>query len=147
VNGEVAGSEGELDTTAFSPGDVVELRARLETEDGVTRPVTGKPVALARGEVPEILSEPHAGVENGLFRYQLRARSNAEGAKLSYELLKGPDGMTVDAKSGVVLWRPTTEQRGRFDVEVAVKDQWGSGVAQFFALQADAPGQPPAASR
>ncbi|MBK7950151.1 MAG: hypothetical protein IPK00_15680 [Deltaproteobacteria bacterium] len=69
------------------------------------------------------------------------------GAKLRFELLKGPQGMRVDPATGVVEWRPGTSQRGRFDVEVGVLDQWGSGVAQSFAIHADPRVAPPASAR
>ena len=62
------------------------------------------------------------------------------------ELVKGPEGMTVDAESGLVHWRPKSEQRGRFEVEVAAVDQWGSGVAQRFAIGADSGAAPAAAA-
>lgn len=146
VNGKAVGSGRELDTTRFSPGDVVVLRVHLEAGGKRSREVSSRPVRLARADAPEILSKPTASLENGLFRYSLKARSKVAGAQLSYELLKGPEGMKVDEKSGVVSWRPAEGQQGRFEVEVAVKDQWGTGVAQSFALQAEA-SQPPAAAR
>jgi hypothetical protein len=82
-----------------------------------------------------------------VFRYALEAKSPNRGATLRYELLKGPVGMAVDSASGVLEWRPTATQRGRFEVEVGVTDQWGSGVAQHFAIHADARGAPPAAAQ
>lgn len=148
VNGEAVSSDEKLKTAAYSPGDVITLRARLD--DGNGRPsrfVTSRPIILARNDAPEILSQPLAGVEAGLFRYQVRAKSPSPDAQLSYELLNGPQGMTVDATSGLMEWRPSSSQRGRFEIEVAVKDQWGSGAAQSFAIEADAPVAPPASRR
>ena len=81
-----------------------------------------------------------------MFRYLVRATSTESGAKLKYKLLEGPDGMTVDAGSGVMSWRPSSEQRGAFSIEVAAKDQWGSGVAQSFEIRV-APPAPPASAR
>ena len=151
VGGETVGEGEELDTSAFAPGDVVELRARLEGEG--ERPIPAQPIVLERSAPPEIRSTPTAAIEGGRFHYAIEASSPARGAKLRYELLKGPQGMTVDASTGVVEWRPGASQRGRFDVEVAVMDQWGSGAAQRFGLHADgkpaspASPAPPAAPR
>lgn len=149
VDGKTVGDEEELDTTPFAPGDVVELRARLS--DVGDRPITAEPIVLEPSAAPEIRSTPTAGVQGGLFRYAIEASSPARGAILRYELLKGPDGMKVDPATGVLEWRPAASQRGGFDVEVAVLDQWGSGVAQRFGIQADAPSAsssaPPAAPR
>ncbi len=151
VGGKTVGTGEELDTSPFQPGDVVELRASpaggLEETAGRTRRVHAQPIVLEQSVAPEITSQPASGLEGGLFRYAVRASSAARGAQLRYELLKGPEGMNVDPATGVVEWRPTVEQRGRFEVEVAVMDQWGSGVAQSFAIGAETKGAPPAAAR
>lgn len=144
VGGQVVGEGEELETASFAPGDVVELRARLSGGGG--RPIPAEPMVLERSAPPEIRSTPTAAIEGGLFRYAIDASSPARGAKLRFELLKGPQGMRVDPATGVVEWRPETGQRGRFDVEVGVLDQWGSGVAQSFAIQADPRVAPPASA-
>jgi len=150
VGGEPVGTEEELDTTPFQPWDVVELRARpagdLAQASRQSRPILAEPIVLERGAPPEITSQPASGIEGGQFRYAVQASSAARGAKLRYELVKGPEGMTVDAESGLVHWRPKSEQRGRFEVEVAAVDQWGSGVAQRFAIGADSGAAPAAAA-
>lgn len=149
VGGEVVGTDETLDTTPFAPGDVVELRAMpggaLAEGAGRGGRVHAEPIVLEPSLAPEITSQPASGLEGGLFRYAVKAASAARGAQLRYELLKGPEGMTVDAASGVVQWRPKAEQRGDFEVEVAVMDQWGSGVAQRFTLGAESKGSPPPA--
>lgn len=147
VNGKVVGSAEELETAGFQPGDVVVLRARLHKDDGGGRFIASPAVVLSRGGAPEISSRPLAGIEGGMFRYQIRASSDEPDAELTYALLSGPEGMSVDEKSGFVTWRPSSEQRGRFDVEVSATDQWGSGTAQSFAIVADAPGSSPASAR
>ncbi len=147
VDGEVVGQEDELDTTSLSPGNVVVLEARLAFDDHSTRPVRSSPVVLSQGEAPRILSTPEAGIEGGVFRYQVRATSPEPGARIEYELLEGPDGMTVDAANGLVTWRPKEEQRGAYKIEVAARDQWGAANAQSFRIQVDAPTAPPASAR
>lgn len=139
VNGEVVGTDDELLTARFVPGDIVILRARLANVARPGRPISSPPITLSRGEAPRISSKPLSGIEGGLFRYQIRAASDESDAELTYALLSGPDGMRVDAKTGIVQWRPTTEQRGRFEIEVSATDQWGSGVGQSFAIDAAAP--------
>ncbi|MEZ4278228.1 MAG: hypothetical protein R3F21_01265 [Myxococcota bacterium] len=151
VDGEVVGTEAELETAPFQPGNVVELRAwpaDAQAESGRRgRPIHAEPIALQPSRPPEIVSEPSSGLEGGLFRYAVRASSPAPGATLRFEIRKGPEGMKVDPATGVVEWRPSPEQRGRFEVEVAVFDQWGSGVAQAFAIGAESSESPPAAPR
>lgn len=147
VDGQVVGSEEELDTSALSPGDAVVLRARLETDGRPSRPVSSRPVVLTRGDAPKIVSQPSGGIEDGVFRYRVRAESAEPGAKLRYSLLQAPDGMTIDAITGVVEWRPPSGERGVFPVDVAATDQWGTGAAQSFEIRLDPPKGSPAAPR
>ena len=146
VSDRVVGRDDEFDTSALLPGDVVTLHAQLEFSDSRTDLVRSQPIVIGRVVPPTIISKPEVGVEGGVFRYLVRATSTESGAKLKYKLLEGPDGMTVDAGSGVMSWRPSSEQRGAFSIEVAAKDQWGSGVAQSFEIRV-APPAPPASAR
>ncbi|MCR9097430.1 MAG: hypothetical protein NXI30_24700 [bacterium] len=144
VGNEVVGEDDELDTSDIAPGLPIVLSARLEFDDRVTRPVHSRPFTLSGGGSPRIASEPPSSLEGGLFRYQLRVADAA--ADVRYVLAEGPDGMTVDAQSGVVVWRPGRDQRGRFDIEVQALDRWGSGAAQTFSITVDDPA-PPASAR
>ena len=146
VSDRVVGRDDEFDTSALLPGDVVTLNAQLEFSDSRTDLARSQPIVIGRVVPPKIISKPEVGVEGGMFRYLVRATSTESGAKLKYELLEGPGGMTVDADSGVMSWRPSSEQRGAFSIEVAAKDQWGSGVAQSFEIRV-APPAPPASAR
>lgn len=148
VAGEIVGRDERLDTTSLAPGDSVTLCARLAFLDQrVTRSVTSRPLVLTRGGAPEIVSQPLAGLEGGAFSYQVRANSMAVGARLSYELLEGPEGMKVEPATGLVSWRPKEDQRGEFKVEVAARDQWGSGTAQWFKMRVDGSESMPASAR
>ncbi len=147
VAGKQVGEEDELDTAPFAAGDVVELRGFQGGESEGRRAIHAEPIVLEPSAPPEISSAPSSGIEGGLFRYAVAATSPVRGAELRFELLKGPEGMSVDATTGIVQWRPEASQRGRFEVEVAVKDQWGSGIAQGFSISADSGDAPPAAAQ
>ena len=142
----VVGRDDELDTTALLPGEVVTLQAMLDFPDSQTDWVRSQPIVIGRGVPPEIVSTPEVGLEGGIFRYVVRATSAEPGARLEYELLNGPAGMKVDPSSGVMSWRPSSDQRGAFPIEVVAKDQWGSGIAQAFEIRV-APPAPPASAR
>lgn len=147
VDGRFVSDEDELDTTPFAPGATVVLHAHLDVGDRATRSVRSSPVVLSQGEAPKIISQPEAGIEDGVFRYQVRATSPEPGARIEYELLEGPDGMSIDASSGLVSWHPQADQRGAFAIEVAARDQWGAANAQSFRIQVEAPSAPPASAR
>ncbi|MEM9176680.1 MAG: Ig domain-containing protein [Myxococcota bacterium] len=146
VGREVVGDDDELDTSDLAPGVPIVLSARLEFDDRTTDPVRSLPYVLSGAGAPRIESEPPTELTGGVFRYQIRVGDPAPGAGVRFVLAEGPDGMTVDASTGMVLWRPTGAQRGRFDIELQALDRWGSGAAQTFSIQVDDPA-PPASAR
>ena len=58
------------------------------------------------------------------YQYQVTA-TDPEGAALSYLLLVKPDGMTIDAGTGLVTWTPGSSQLGQNSVVVAAVDPLG----------------------
>ncbi len=146
VGNQVVGEDDELDTTDIAPGLPIVLSARLAFEDHTTRPVRSTPLTLSGDGAPRIASAPPNTLEGGVFRYQLRVSGASPEAGVRYVVAEGPEGMTVDAQSGLVVWRPAADQRGRFDVEVQALDRFGSGAAQTFSIDVDDPA-PPASAR
>jgi len=135
VNGESSGEDAdELSTEGLAVGDRIELVAFAVGTDGRSRTRKSAAVVVAPGAPPEIRSEPAVTWQDGEFQYRLEAVSPSAGAVLRYSLLEGPEGMTVDAETGLVRWRPTGEQRGSFVVDVKVEDPWGMGAAQRFEI-------------
>lgn len=146
VGNEVVGEDDELDTTDIAPGLPIVLSARLEFEDRTTRSVRSQPVTLSSDGAPRIASEPPTSLDSGVFRYPMRVSGASPEAGVRFVVAEGPDGMTVDARTGVVVWRPSSDQRGLFEIELQVLDRWGSGAAQRFSIEVDDPA-PPASAR
>ena len=107
-----------------------------------------KSVRLSRCTPPRILSKPGAPLSDGEFRYRVEAVDPDGDRMLRYELAEGPDGMTIDSRSGQLRWKPTREQIGNFSIAVVVDDLNGGKSRQRFDLSTAAPegGAPPPAS-
>ncbi len=80
---------------------------------------------------PVILSEPvtvaYVGEE---YHYQVVAH-DPDGDKLTYKLDHAPEGMTIDAESGLIKWTPAEE--GEYYVRVVVVDgNWGLDAQDFM---------------
>jgi len=54
---------------------------------------------------------------------------------LSYTLVSGPVGMTIDATSGAIQWTPTASQEGPQQVTVQVVDSGGLAALQSFSVE------------
>ena len=83
---------------------------------------------------PTITSIPltHADLQQP-YTYQISA-TDPEGEALSYQLLDGPTGVTVDAQTGLLSWG--TPIAGDHRIVVAAYDPAGLGAAQGYTLKA-----------
>lgn len=70
--------------------------------------------------------------------YQAKA-SDADGDALTFRLLTGPEGMTVDSNSGDVRWRPQPSDVGNQAVLLQVDDGHGDVARQSFTIATTAP--------
>jgi RHS repeat-associated protein len=83
---------------------------------------------------PVITSTPPGPASVGLpYRYAVRAQ-DADGDPITFLLTVAPDGMAIDATTGVLTWRPTAAQLGTNNVTVVVRDGLGGEATQSFAL-------------
>jgi len=89
--------------------------------DSATVSVTISPV----NDAPKITSRP---VETArvwaLYTCDVEAKDPDVRDSLTYSLLKCPEGMTIDATTGLLEWTPTSAQAGTYDVEVRVADDY-----------------------
>ena len=69
------------------------------------------------------------------FTYQIDAQ-DPDGGTLSYQLVRGPSGMTVDANTGQVHWNTTFTSA---DARIAITDGQGGRVVQGLWLQVETP--------
>jgi VCBS repeat-containing protein len=72
--------------------------------------ITSKPLETARVWAP--------------YTYDVEARDPDPRDSLVYSLTKYPEGMTIDATTGLIEWRPTSTQAGDCDVEIRVADSY-----------------------
>ncbi|MFO1501304.1 MAG: putative Ig domain-containing protein [Verrucomicrobiota bacterium] len=98
-------------------------------------PFTYKPTLLVPvNQAPFFVSVPLIeAAATALYAYAARA-SDPDGDALSYRLVKGPPGMTIDANSGLVQWNPTAQDIGAHSVSLSVSDGRGGSGAQSFTL-------------
>ncbi|MEQ8848076.1 putative Ig domain-containing protein [Botrimarina sp.] len=62
-----------------------------------------------------------------------------EGDLLGIELVAGPEGMTLDTQTGVILWRPEASELGSHQVEVRVTDGLLDATQSFDVVVSEAP--------
>lgn len=107
------------------------VTVRASDQGGYTQQSYVLPViqlADSTNQYPEITSTPvYVAAIGNTYQYQVLA-TDADGDALSYELVSGPTGMTMDS-DGLITWAPTNEQMPKQSVELKVSD------ALFYATQ------------
>lgn len=136
VNAETVAAE----TATLPAGSVVrgdEVTVSVAGNDGQE---TGQWLSSAPLRVgnaaPLITTEPvYTLNEGGLYTYDVAAIDPDGDEPLVYELIEGPDGMTVDPSTGVVSWRFQDGADGLFPVELSVTDPYAGRTLQRYALE------------
>jgi len=130
----VAASEkGLLNTAGLKKRDVIS--AMVTPFDGADR---GAPVFTSYLSIsnrnPDITSTPPAGLQNGVYLYQVAAMDK-DGDPVSYSLVAAPPGMTIDRATGEIKWSPPlSPDRQQMTVKVAAEDGDGGVSYQEFSL-------------
>jgi hypothetical protein len=91
-------------------------------------------VATTPNTAPTITSTPRTSVRlGGSYSYQVVA-TDPTGDPLTFSLPTAPAGMTIDAKTGLVSWKPTAAELGSNPVQVRVDDTRGGFAVQGFSI-------------
>jgi len=122
-------------TLAASDGSLVHTR-------NVTITVANHP----SNDAPQFTSQPPTGglVEKSYF-YDANA-FDPEGDTLRFELLSSPEGMTIDARSGIVDWKPNANQAGFHPIRLRVSDMRGGSATQSATIDVGLVNRPPVIS-
>lgn len=95
-------------------------------------------------DAPNIVSSaPISARVNEPYQYSVFAVDIDAGDTLSYSLIQGPAGMTVEAATGVINWTPGFTQQGDHLVQLRVTDLAGEFAEQAYTLTVDAVNNPP----
>lgn len=124
------GDEPVLDTTGFSPKDVVsvEVTSRDRTAKGKT--IKSEPLVLGNSP-PTITSTPSTPVGRERYDYVVKA-IDPEGDRIHYRLEIAPPGMTIEADTGRIAWQTAPELTGTYKVRVVAEDIQGGMAFQEF---------------
>lgn len=137
-NGEAIAeaTAAEYKVEGLRKGDLLQVTV-TPTDDEQEGQAVNSLAAVIQNRPPAITSFPPAGLDNGRFRYAVTAE-DPDGDKLTYALEQPPDGMTVDAATGVVEWDASAVAAGDFQVRLTVSDGEATSF-QVFRLQLTRP--------
>lgn len=117
--------------TDIGPGELATFDVEF---DAVAEPFD---LAFINANTNEILGSIPVTV-GGLYQYGIQA-VDPDNDPLSYELVSGPSGMSVDATSGILRWSPPSESASE-SVVVRVSDGRGGVDEQEFSIDVNPAG-------
>jgi hypothetical protein len=137
VNGKAATEPQEsntFDTKGLRKKDMVFAVVTSTDRQLEGKPVDSEIVVLANSG-PQITSTPPTDLADGVYLYQVAAK-DPDGDKLTYSLLKSPQGMTINPSTGLIRWEPPKEVQAKTDIpiNVSVDDGDGGKVSQEYSL-------------
>ncbi len=130
LNGKFAGKESFLEAD-FKRDDLITVDVTPFDRDD-----SGKGIRLSTriyNAVP-VVSETEPSFDGKHYKYQIDA-TDPDHDMLTYKLKKGPDGMNLDANTGLVTWEVKPEDEGRHEVEVSVVDGNGGEIIIPFTTR------------
>ncbi|MFM6643375.1 MAG: putative Ig domain-containing protein [Microcystis panniformis] len=82
---------------------------------------------------PQIISSPNTlTLINNTYSYEVRA-TDFDNDTLTYSLINPPEGMTINANTGLIAYTPT--KLGKQTIEIKVSDGFGGTNTQSYQLQ------------
>jgi hypothetical protein len=138
INGEAdpALTEATLPGSRFSKGDTVQVLIVPNDfyDDGPTYESYAMQVPNA---APSITSQPPQGITSLDYRYQVVV-GDPDDSQFTYRLDEAPDGMIIDAASGLIQWSLVDIAPGDYTIAIIVTDPEGAEGAQEYTLTLNA---------
>jgi hypothetical protein len=133
VNGnELPEDSPVLSGNRFKQGDTIMLTVIPYDRDGGGEPFYSKIMTIPKSP-PRITSSPPQNYAGGIYTYNVIAE-DPNGDPLLFSLATAPIGMTIDSKTGIIIWQVNEGNVGNHVVEIAVQDPLGIKVTQKYTL-------------
>lgn len=140
INGKPTGNTSEaiaIDKTLFKTGDKISVK--ITPTDRETNGISVTLSSFIANSPPNV-SPNIAASFNGLVYTSKVMAEDPEGDPLTYTLREGPQGMTIDSKSGIITWEVKPENKGEHNIVVSVSDgHGGETIVPFTARISFAP--------
>ena len=133
INGkELLGDSPVLSGNDFKKGDTVMLKVIPYDREGDGAPFLTMGMIIPNAS-PRIISVPIEEFLGREYTYRVVAE-DPDGDPLSYSFASAPQGMTIDAKTGVINWRIDDKPEGAYAVEIVAQDPDGIKATQKYTL-------------
>ncbi|HMK43181.1 MAG TPA: Ig domain-containing protein [Dissulfurispiraceae bacterium] len=134
VNGNIVaeGAENALSPGQFKRKDKISVIVTAEA-DGMRGVAKESKFVMAVGTPPTLQLAENRQKLDGPVKMQLIGKSD-DGDEISYALKEPLEGMTVDAKTGVITWNPDKRNPGTYSFSASAQTSDGASTTQKFTF-------------
>ncbi len=134
INGQVNEeyTENRLPSNAYQAGDNIQVKVTPEDGYGKGRTYQTRSLEMLSA-APVITSQPPKSFEAMEYTYQVEA-TDVDSSELTFTLEDAPDGMTIDAATGMITWPLAEVSAGEYQIKIIVTDPEGSTGGQKYTL-------------
>jgi len=133
INGEsIAGNSPVLKGDRFKKEDRLTLVVMPIAGNGGGAPYKTREVTIPNAS-PAFVSVPAREFRGATYTYRAVA-NDPDGDVLTYSLASAPEGMTIDAKTGVITWQIAESAEGIHKIEIVARDTEGGQATQEYSL-------------
>jgi len=132
----------------WTPNDLGQFPVSLAVSDGrpggiVTQQFVLNVTSTLSNSAPQITSSPSLNATDGqTYEYDAIA-TDPDSDPVTWNLVSGPVGMSIDSASGKVLWIPTLDQLGTNNVIIEARDIFSASTTQSFNIDVGCVNRPP----
>ncbi len=138
VNGREAGGDGPaLQGSLFRKGDRISLTVTPSDNEGPGPVFASKELVIPNAS-PRFTTTPPSEFRGETYAYQAAAE-DPDGDRITYSLGQAPQGMAIDAHTGLVTWTIGRSQGGAHVIEVIAQDADGGRDTQRYTLSVTIP--------
>lgn len=137
VNGKAATERTNINTFStkgLAKGDLIYTTV-IPSDREVSGQLVASEIIKLSNRPPHITSNPTYAVTNGLYAYQVTAK-DPDNDRLTYRLDTAPQGMTINATSGLIRWEVPKQTSSRQEVlmKITADDGDGGSAIQEFSF-------------
>jgi hypothetical protein len=124
-----------LEPGRFKKGDSILVSVTPDDREVLGKPLKSDPVMISNSP-PLIVSSPPPSVTGALYTYPVQAK-DPDQDPIVFSLKKGPKGMEIDSKTGLIRWEIRKEAKGAHNIEIEASDNEEAKSFQRYTLTVD----------
>jgi len=124
-----------LEQGRFRKGDSISVTVTPDDREVLGKPKKSDPVTISNSP-PMIVSSPPTSVTGNIYLYPVKA-NDPDSDPIVFSLKKGPKGMEIDQKTGLIRWEIRKVAKGVHTIEIEASDNEEARSFQRYTLTVD----------